>query len=59
MSDLCKCTLPPKLVSRISFNPVVSLMLMNYCFDCYDLKICYMKILRRSHGQDHSLALET
>ena len=41
--DLCKCTLSLKLVSRISFNPVVRLMLMNYHFDHYDLKIHFMK----------------
>ena len=34
-------------------------MLMNYRFDCYDLKIYFMKSFWRSNGQNYSLALET
>ena len=31
---------------------------MNYHFDLYDLKICFMKSIWRSSGQNYSLALE-
>ena len=57
--DSSKCILLLKFVFLISFNPVVQLKVMNCPFDCYDLKIHFIKFIWRSNGQNYIFALET
>ena len=42
----------------ISFNLMIRFILMNCHFDCYDLKIYFMKCIWRWNGQNYSLAFK-
>lgn len=43
----------------LSFNPVVQLILMNFHFDCNELKICFLGSILRTNNKNYSFALET